>query len=97
MNVIIIYVAFHFLQQDPKGIMTYSCTKKSGGVQRDWVGKPRKFRRPGKTVVRCACVIESELGSPQVSHYDDCDPEATQCVVDKYKRKQAQQMPKTEL
>lgn len=70
------------VKADAKGTMTYSCTSKSGGVIRDWVGKPRKFKQVGKTVARCACVKESELESPQVALYPDCDEDSIQCVVE---------------
>lgn len=38
------------------------CTKMSGGVERSWVGVPRKLYSPGTQTPRCACV--KDAGSP---------------------------------
>ena len=52
------------------------CTKKSGGIQRSWVGVPRKLFFPGRTE-RCACVKDTgaSLFEPNSNDptYDDGD------------------------
>lgn len=66
------------------------CTKHSGGIDRDWVGVPRKYFEPGSKNFRCACVnISDDLGSTEnkegnrrvgnIEEYDGCDPKSTSC------------------
>ena len=72
------------------------CTQKSGGIQRNWVGVPRKLFFPGRTE-RCACVKDTgtslfdpnaqtnngDLDNPHLKSYEACqsDPHATSCQV----------------
>ena len=72
------------------------CTQKSGGIQRSWVGVPRKLFFPGRTE-RCACVKDTgaslfdpnaqsnngDLDNPHLKSYEACqsDPHATSCQV----------------
>lgn len=55
------------------------CTDQSGGKKRDWIGVPRKYFEPGKSDYRCACIQESELDSPNLKSYENCDPLSTTC------------------
>uniref|UniRef100_A0A1B6F4E2 Cytochrome b5 heme-binding domain-containing protein n=1 Tax=Cuerna arida TaxID=1464854 RepID=A0A1B6F4E2_9HEMI len=68
------------------------CSKRSGGVERDWVGVPRKLYEPGADTFRCACiniseqsqVIAPETGnvrSGNLEEYEDCHPKSTSCYV----------------
>lgn len=41
------------------------CSNKSGGINRDWAGVPRKLFKPGSSQSRCACV--KNFGPPQDS------------------------------
>ncbi|XP_067123941.1 neuferricin [Centruroides vittatus] len=68
------------------------CTNKSGGVERDWVGVPRKLFKPGQQE-RCACVKDSgspsgsskniddrgDLDNPNLKVYANCAPDSTSC------------------
>jgi len=68
------------------------CTKKSGGVTRDWVGVPRQLYYPAREP-RCACVRDKgppstdpgarsntgDLDSPHVKEYQGCHSKATEC------------------
>jgi len=71
------------------------CTKKSGGIDRTWVGVPRRLFFPGRTE-RCACVKDSgislydpgsktnngDLDNPHIKRYEQCpDAKATSCQV----------------
>lgn len=47
------------------------CTKKSGGVERDWAGVPRKLYTPGKKSYRCVCVKDYGAPSVPVIEYAD--------------------------
>jgi hypothetical protein len=51
-------------------IYFYIC---SGGIQRDWVGVPRKYFRPGSPTPRCACVknIGAPSHNPGVKNHKD--------------------------
>ena len=53
----------------------------SGGIERDWVGVPRRYFAPGAAKWRCACVNEPDLNSPHMRLYPDCDPTADLCKV----------------
>lgn len=64
------------------------CSEKSGGIQRDWVGYPRRFFAPGTKTWRCACIHKRDLDSPHVKPYPDCDPDSTLCQVDSKKMKE---------
>lgn len=56
------------------------CTKRSGGIERSWVGYPRKYFTPGVAEFRCACVHEKHLQSPNVKEYDGCAVTSESCV-----------------
>lgn len=71
------------------------CTQKSGGVERSWVGVPRRLFFPGRTE-RCACVKDhgtslfdpksktdnGDLDNPHLKLYEQCtDPKASSCQV----------------
>mmetsp|Transcript_28317 Transcript_28317/g.60303 ORF Transcript_28317/g.60303 Transcript_28317/m.60303 type:complete len:255 (-) Transcript_28317:17-781(-) len=73
---------------------TVWCTKKSGGITRDYVGVPRKFFPPDEQVkkrgsgdlrrkggMRCACVRpqEADLAPHMFQPYDGCSPRADKC------------------
>ncbi|KAI8507465.1 Neuferricin [Branchiostoma belcheri] len=71
------------------------CSKKSGGIERDWVGVPRKLYKPGSDRYRCACVKNTgppagdpganqhkdrgDLDNPLVKEYDGCASDDTVC------------------
>ncbi|XP_056141329.1 neuferricin [Lampris incognitus] len=49
------------------------CSTKSGGVQRDWVGVPRKLYSPGSSHSRCVCVKDSSAAqNPNLQEYEGC-------------------------
>ncbi|KAF2355723.1 Cytochrome b5-like heme/steroid binding domain [Trinorchestia longiramus] len=58
------------------------CTRKSGGVERSWVGVPRKLYMTGKSKPRCACVkntgeplsLEGSAGASKKGHGDLNNP-----------------------
>lgn len=68
------------------------CTKRSGGITRDWVGVPRKLFYPGQQP-RCACVRDTgapstdpaaqlnrgDLDSPHVKEYPGCKSNSWEC------------------
>eukprot|EP00736_Rhodelphis_marinus_P006588 Rmarinus@m.12085 len=58
------------------------CTKKSGGVERDWVGVPRMMFQPSSNQKRCACVRETEAladSSHKFHPYEDCEIKSVRC------------------
>lgn len=55
------------------------CTSQSGGIDRNFVGVPRKFFEIGKTDFRCACVPEDRLDDKQLKEYDNCDSTSIDC------------------
>lgn len=56
------------------------CSESSGGIQRTWIGVPRKYYAPGAPQFRCACVRGNELTSPYIFEYSDCDGTSVSCV-----------------
>ncbi|CAJ0942444.1 unnamed protein product, partial [Mesorhabditis belari] len=72
------------------------CSTKSGGIQRDWVGVPRKYTDPTAKGTRCACVKNfgpglsvhaaqganrGDLDHPFLSEYEDCSPTSMSCKI----------------
>eukprot|EP00118_Oscarella_pearsei_P026220 m.309638 g.309638 ORF g.309638 m.309638 type:complete len:337 (+) comp47159_c0_seq1:81-1091(+) len=72
-----------------------SCSKKSGGIERNWVGVPRKLFTAGGKRHRCACVKNfgpgsdgedkgkkhGDLDDPRLKQYDGCPANANACKV----------------
>lgn len=63
----------------------------SGGINRDWVGVPRKLYKVGSDTFRCACVNLEDLKNPDslqyarrghLQLYEDCDPDEASCFVE---------------
>ncbi|ETO37011.1 hypothetical protein RFI_00049 [Reticulomyxa filosa] len=68
------------------------CTNKSGGIERSWVGVPRKFRDPtlhsssGEVFTRCACVpLEEASDATKFQSYPKCKPTSSECLIDEKK------------
>lgn len=55
------------------------CSKQSGGIDRDFIGVPRKFFEVGKSDFRCACVPDDRLDDNLLKEYDECDSKAIEC------------------
>ncbi|KAK2828813.1 hypothetical protein Q5P01_019847 [Channa striata] len=57
------------------------CSTKSGGVERDWAGVPRKFYSFGSSGVRCVCVQDPSAAEedPNLQKYEGCPPSADSC------------------
>ncbi len=65
----------------------------SGGIQRSWIGAPRKYHKPGKSSTRCACIRTTgppsdnphsqanrgDLDNPNFKLYKDCKPLSESC------------------
>ncbi|XP_043938836.1 neuferricin isoform X1 [Protopterus annectens] len=75
----------------------YWCSKLSGGVERTWVGVPRKLYKPGSSGYRCACVRSTgpptgqadsishpnrgDLDDPALQQYEGCHPLSESCSM----------------
>uniref|UniRef100_A0A1B6C9H9 Neuferricin n=1 Tax=Clastoptera arizonana TaxID=38151 RepID=A0A1B6C9H9_9HEMI len=69
------------------------CTTSSGGIDRDWVGVPRKLYLPGQNKYRCACVnllhssntfpADNTLRNGNLEEYTGCHPKSSSCHVGK--------------
>ncbi|KAE8625109.1 hypothetical protein XENTR_v10006161 [Xenopus tropicalis] len=73
------------------------CSKNSGGIQRDWVGVPRKMYTAGTNGYRCVCVRNfgppseqpdstehndrGDLDNPMLHEYEDCNPLFEWCFL----------------
>ncbi|XP_053188333.1 neuferricin isoform X2 [Scomber japonicus] len=62
------------------------CSTKSGGVERGWIGVPRKLFSPGSSSARCVCVEDPSAAEedPNLQKYDGCPPHADSCSVGDY-------------
>ncbi|XP_052612152.1 neuferricin isoform X4 [Peromyscus californicus insignis] len=72
------------------------CSQKSGGVNRDWTGVPRKLYKPGAKEPHCVCVRTTgpssdqqdnsrhlnrgDLDNPNLEEYPGCSPLAIECT-----------------
>ncbi|XP_055055398.1 neuferricin [Misgurnus anguillicaudatus] len=64
------------------------CSKKSGGIHRDWVGVPRMLFTPGSGHSRCVCIQQSDpmhSENRNLREYTDCPPHAESCRITKDK------------
>lgn len=73
------------------------CSKKSGGIDRNWIGVPRKFFKVGYDP-RCVCVRntgppsseldstnhlnQGDLDHPSLQEYPSCPSDSVSCLVD---------------
>lgn len=73
------------------------CSKKSGGVERDWAGVPRQYFERDSGSVRCVCVRNTgppsdhpegashknrgDLDDPHLKEYPGCPPTSDTCKV----------------
>ncbi|KAG8226073.1 hypothetical protein J437_LFUL006380 [Ladona fulva] len=68
------------------------CSKKSGGIERSWVGVPRKLYVAGSSSPRCACIRhpkeisspgshEPKIDDPQLEKYPDCSEDSHSCWI----------------
>ncbi|CAF0750553.1 unnamed protein product [Didymodactylos carnosus] len=57
------------------------CTNKSGGIERSWIGFPRRLFSTEKKIERCACILETELNNPNLKEYDNCPPTSHECKL----------------
>ena len=61
----------------------------SGGIERNWVGVPRKLNVPGSQSYRCACVNimhqdvykKDSLYSKYFTEYENCDSDSRSCYI----------------
>lgn len=56
----------------------------SGGIDRDWVGVPRKYFKPGADSFRCACIrVSGDMKQKRgnLEEYEGCPPDAESCFV----------------
>ncbi|CAL8364111.1 unnamed protein product [Lota lota] len=58
------------------------CSTKSGGVERQWAGVPRKVFSPGSSRSRCVCVEDPSSGSPNMQDYQGCPPHSDSCTIE---------------
>ncbi|XP_066433073.1 neuferricin [Eleutherodactylus coqui] len=79
------------------GVSRVWCSKNSGGIQRNWVGVPRKLHIVGYDGYRCVCVRTTgppsenpdseehndrgDLDNPSLKEYKDCNPLFDWCLL----------------
>lgn len=62
------------------------CTKRSGGIDRDWIGVPRMYyESPNSKQHRCACVKldskEYQETKGALKEYEDCPATSVTCII----------------
>lgn len=65
---------------DKKGGQVW-CSTRSGGIERDWVGVPRRLFDPATGETRCTCVHPSRLDNPNLREYANCSPTSEACPL----------------
>lgn len=58
------------------------CSTKSGGVEREWTGVPRRLYIPGSRVTRCVCVENPSDDDPNLKRYESCPLNSPSCLVE---------------
>jgi hypothetical protein len=53
----------------------------SGGIERTWVGVPRRYFDSLKKVERCVCIETIDLQDGRFRQYKDCSPTSTECRI----------------
>jgi len=73
------------------------CTDSSGGIERSWVGVPRKLNQEGAKSDKCVCVKTNgkpydnpdaptdngDLSNPNLAEYPSCKPTSFECKLKK--------------
>lgn len=56
------------------------CSTQSGGIDRDWIGFPRKsYKNDKKDEYRCVCVNSDNIDDEHLKKYDNCEENAIEC------------------
>ncbi|XP_030009066.1 neuferricin [Sphaeramia orbicularis] len=58
------------------------CSTRSGGVERDWTGVPRRFFAPGSSSARCVCVKDPSENDAHLKEYDGCPSHSHSCHLE---------------
>jgi len=53
----------------------------SGGIERTWVGYPRRFYDNLSKVERCVCVEKVDLQDGRFKQYDNCPSTSNECQL----------------
>ncbi|CAH0549267.1 unnamed protein product [Brassicogethes aeneus] len=69
------------VEWDQESGSRYWCSNKSGGIHRNWVGKPRKLYEAGAKDYRCACIDKSNAKLGNVQQFENCDENSESCYV----------------
>ncbi|CAF3770421.1 unnamed protein product [Adineta steineri] len=57
------------------------CTEKSGGIEREWIGVPRRYFDSLTKVERCVCIKNSDEQDGRFKQYKDCSPTSAECQI----------------
>ncbi|KAK3930695.1 Neuferricin [Frankliniella fusca] len=65
------------------------CSNRSGGIERDWAGVPRKYYKPGSESYRCTCIkyademkiVPRDQRKGNIEEYDGCEFDSNSCYV----------------
>jgi len=57
------------------------CTEKSGGIERAWIGVPRRYFDSLTKTERCVCVQNTDQQDGRFKEYKDCSPTSTECQI----------------
>lgn len=74
------------VEWNPDSGTTFWCSKKSGGIDRDWIGVPRILfeNSDARSTSRCACVKldskEYEENKAMLREYDGCAKDEIKCI-----------------
>jgi len=57
------------------------CTSNSGGIERTWIGVPRRYYDSSTKVERCVCVENADPNDGRFKQYKDCSPTNSECKI----------------
>lgn len=53
----------------------------SGGIERTWIGVPRRYYDSLAKAERCVCVENADENDGRFKQYKDCSPTSSECQI----------------
>lgn len=53
----------------------------SGGIERSWIGVPRRYFDSSTKLERCVCVENANERDGRFKEYKDCSPTSSECQI----------------
>lgn len=73
------YRHFDLMLERMNSVLTAFCS--SGGIERSWIGVPRRYFDSSTKVERCVCVEKPNEQDGRFKLYKDCSPSSSECQI----------------